>query len=442
MIYKENISETKLLTSTRNTNKKMKTKLFKIGLFALLSVSQLFAQDVTTVRANNSDISDNLDLQAVASIFGDSRDLEDFERRLNDPSTQISNLDLNGDSRVDYLRVIEATEGNTHVIILQSVLGVDTFQDVATIEVERDRNNNVTVQVVGDTYMYGNNYIYEPIYVTRPYIYDVFWVSSYRPYYSPWYWGYYPTYYSYWSPYPVYRYRNHIHTHINVRNTYNYVNVRHSNRAVALHSTRRANAYESQHPDRSFTRRNENVSNRYALEQSRGTAGGRTTTGATRTADSTTGRTSLNNNGRGTDATATRMNGTAPVRSSGNTVPASSRGTATTPRTTAPQTVRSNGGTATVPARANTNVVRSNPSTTTAPARTPAAQPSRAASTPVRTERSAPAVRSTPAPAVRNTPAPAVRNTPAPSMRSTPAPAPSRSSSSPSRSAGGSSRRG
>ena len=61
-----------------------------------------FAQDRTTVNATSSEISDNLDLRAIASIFGDSRDLEDFENRLNDPKTQISNLDLNNDNQVDY----------------------------------------------------------------------------------------------------------------------------------------------------------------------------------------------------------------------------------------------------------------------------------------------------------------------------------------------------
>ena len=143
----------------------MKTKLINTILLAFLSVGSLFAQNVTTVRANSSDISDNLDLQAVASIFGDSRDLEDFERRLNDPDMMISNLDLNNDGRVDYLRVVELAEQNTHVIVLQSVLGPDTFQDVATVEVERDRQNNVTVQVVGDPYIYGPSYIYQPVYV-------------------------------------------------------------------------------------------------------------------------------------------------------------------------------------------------------------------------------------------------------------------------------------
>lgn len=254
----------------------MKTKLIYSLLFGFLSIGSLFAQNVTTVRAANSDISDNLNLQAVSSIFGDSRDLEDFERRLNDPDMMISNLDLNGDNRVDYLRVVELAERSTHVIVLQAVLGPDTFQDVATIEVERDRYNNVTVQVVGDPYIYGPNYIYEPVYVTRPVLFNVFWVSSYRPYYSPWYWDYYPTYYNYWTPCAPYRYHNHVHVYINYRNTYNYVNTRYSSRAMAIYSPRRANGYERMYPGRSFEARNNNVRNHYELQQNRNNlAGGR-----------------------------------------------------------------------------------------------------------------------------------------------------------------------
>ncbi len=254
----------------------MKTKLTYTLLFGFLSIGSLFAQNVTTVRAANSDISDNLNLQAVSSIFGDSRDLEDFERRLNDPDMMISNLDLNGDNRVDYLRVVELAERSTHVIVLQAVLGPDTFQDVATIEVERDRYNNVTVQVVGDPYIYGPNYIYEPVYVTRPVLFGLFWVSSYRPYYSPWYWDYYPTYYNYWTPCAPYRYHNHVNVYINYRNTYNYVNTRYSSRAMAIYSPRRSNGYERMYPGRSFEARNNNVRNHYELQQNRNNlAGGR-----------------------------------------------------------------------------------------------------------------------------------------------------------------------
>lgn len=232
-------------------------------------MTSINAQDRTTVRANSIDISDNLDLRAVAHIFGEASNLEDFERRLNDPSNPISNLDLNNDNQVDYLRVIEVVENGTHLIIVQSVLGRDLFQDVATVEVERDRNNNVQVQVVGDVYMYGSNYIYEPVYIHRPIIFNTFWVHTYRPYYSSWYWGYYPTYYYAWNPWPIFRYRNHVNVFVNVNNTCHYVNHRRSTRAIAMHQTRRANSYEVQHPTRSFSNRNNGVNNRYELTQTR-----------------------------------------------------------------------------------------------------------------------------------------------------------------------------
>ena len=64
---------------------KTKTTILRFLFIALLSTS-MFAQDKTTVRANSSDISDNLDLRAIASIFGDASDLEDFENKINDKS--------------------------------------------------------------------------------------------------------------------------------------------------------------------------------------------------------------------------------------------------------------------------------------------------------------------------------------------------------------------
>lgn len=247
----------------------MKTKLIHLSLLASLTIGSLFAQEKTTVTAKNSDISDNLDLRAVATVFGDAKDLEDFERRLNDPKTQISNLDLNNDNYVDYLRVIETVEGNVHLVVVQAVLEKDVFQDVATIEVERDSNNRVQVQVVGDVYMYGTNYIYEPVYVHTPVIYTTFWVRNYRPYYSSWYWGYYPSYYYYWNPFPIFRYRNHIHVHINFGHSYHYVSHRRCASVYNNYYGRRGNGYERMHPNRSFANRNSGYSNRYELDSRR-----------------------------------------------------------------------------------------------------------------------------------------------------------------------------
>jgi hypothetical protein len=245
-------------------------KLFTLVLLFSLSNLLVTAQDRTSVTATNSEISDNLDLRAVATIFGESSDLEDFEKRINDPKAQISNLDLNDDNYVDYLRVIESIEGNDHIIIVQSVIDKDLFQDVATIEVQKDRNNKIQVQVVGDVYMYGQNYIYEPVYVHTPIIYSTFWVNNYNPYYSNWYWNYYPTYYSYWNPFPIFRYRSHINMYIGgYGHMYNYVNYRNCRNSYNSYYARRANGYETRYPNRSFSHRNTTVTNRYELDRTR-----------------------------------------------------------------------------------------------------------------------------------------------------------------------------
>lgn len=359
-----------------------------------------FAQQAT-VTAKNYDISDNLDLQAVASVFGDSKDLADFEFRLNDPEMRLSNLDLNRDGYVDYLRVIEAVEGRTHLIVIQAVLGQDVFQDVATIEVEKDRRNQVQVQVVGNSYIYGNNYIYEPIYVHTPSMFSLFWTNSYRPYYSSWYWNYYPTYFNYWQPYPVYSYVNHVHVHVNRNNRYVYVNNRRSSRAVRMHREVRSNAYERDYPQNSFSNRNNNASNRYALQQSRGVESGRTvssnrtqgvssgrnvnavnreTVNYKRGAE-TTGRTlessSRSSNTRATNATSGRVQNSGTINSTRNSTTSPSSN-----RTSAPR------ATSTTPRATNTNSSRTNMSSqpariqrTSAPASRPASTMSRSSNT-------------------------------------------------------------
>ncbi|MEZ5008437.1 MAG: hypothetical protein R2753_09855 [Chitinophagales bacterium] len=245
-------------------------KLSGIILMLVYSCLNLVAQDVTTITAKNSDISDNLNLEAVASVFGDSKDLEDFEKRLNDPSTKLSNLDLNNDGIVDYLRVVELVDQTVHLITIQAVIGEDLYQDVATIEVEKDSDGQTQVQIVGDVYFYGPNYIIEPFYYRTPFIYTVFWSPSYSLWYSPYYWDYYPSYYYTWSPFPIYIYVKNVSVYIGPRNSYSYVGIRKSHTAQEMYSIHRKNDYEVQHPDNSFVKRNVTVKNKLELDQNRG----------------------------------------------------------------------------------------------------------------------------------------------------------------------------
>ncbi len=195
---------------------KIKKELLAIAL--LIGLSSLNAQDVTTVEATSSEISENLDLEAVASVFGESKDLEDFEKRLNDPKTQISNLDLNKDEEVDYLRVIESSKSDLRKVTIQAVIGKDKYQDVATINVEEGEDTQV--EVVGDVSMYGSSYVIYPVYVHPPVIVIWFWGPSYNPWRSPYYWGHYPPHYHPWHPHPTSRYRKNVRVNVNVNNSY------------------------------------------------------------------------------------------------------------------------------------------------------------------------------------------------------------------------------
>lgn len=225
------------------------------------------AQDLTTIEATDSDISDNLDLEAVASIFADAEDLEDFEHQLNDPEKRISNLDLNEDGYVDYLRVIEAATDDVRVITIQSVMGKDLYQDVATIDVEKDNRGKTRVQIVGDVYMYGNDYVIEPVYLHRPRIYVYLWTPRILPWRSSFYWGFYPTYFNFWRPYSYHAYYTHVHHHHVHR--YYYRSHRRSARCASLHKSVTRKDYAASNPKSSFVNRNKGFSNRGALVAAR-----------------------------------------------------------------------------------------------------------------------------------------------------------------------------
>lgn len=225
-------------------------------LIAVMFFSPVFAQDTTKVSVKNEEIAENFDLKAVASAFGEAKDLEEFEKMLNDPEKQLSNLDLNEDGEVDYLRVMETVKGSTHYIAVQAVIGKDKYQDVCTIELEKDKKGEEVVQVVGDTYIYGPGYIYQPVYAAPPVIFVYFWAPVYHPWHSPWYWGYHPPYYRPWHPHPVHVYHRNVTVHVNVNVNYNRTTVRYSKNSVNIQKEQRRNDYGSAHPDKSFENRN------------------------------------------------------------------------------------------------------------------------------------------------------------------------------------------
>ncbi len=366
------------------------TSLLTMGVMAFVMTS-CYAQSYTyanngydrevSVQATSADISYNLDLRAVANVFADSRNLEQFERRLNDYNEGINNLDLNQDGRVDYLRVIETSRGNNRLVVIQAVLDRDVYQDVASIVLERRWNSRTYVQVIGDPFVYGPYYIIEPVYVYTPPIFSFFWGPSYVAWRSPYYWGYYPSYYSYYNPRPVNVYVNNINIYVDKsRNTYNYSDRIRSNEYSTMRSEVSRSDFERRNPDRSFANRNpeSRVSNRRDLgdytSRSRSSSSvdmdNRRSSGTRDNWDSrTSGRMSTDNSTRsssGVDANRSarsreEWNSVRQSRSTGdmnNNTPTRTRQDANTGSRTSRESYgnrENNSGTATQPTRTRTN---------------------------------------------------------------------------------------
>lgn len=158
---------------------------------------------VTTVTVTNynTDLSFYLDLNAVAAAFAESRTVAEFEQLLNSSRYMINNLDLNRDGWIDYLRVIETHRGVYHTFLIQACLGPSLYQDVATLVAEH-RPSALYVEVIGDRWLYGPNYIVRPVFIKRPPLWNVFGRPSYAAWTSPYYYGYWPSYYQ--KPKPIY----------------------------------------------------------------------------------------------------------------------------------------------------------------------------------------------------------------------------------------------
>lgn len=105
---------------------------------------------------------DNLDLNALTELFKNSKDVEDFEKQLNSENSEVNNLDLNDDGQVDYIKVVDHTDSTAHALVLQVDVDESESQDVAVIEMEQVNEEEVHLQVIGDSELYGEEYMIEP----------------------------------------------------------------------------------------------------------------------------------------------------------------------------------------------------------------------------------------------------------------------------------------
>ncbi|MDF1864240.1 MAG: hypothetical protein P1U70_05375 [Saprospiraceae bacterium] len=185
----------------------------------LLSTCFIYAQDETGYPG------DNFSMEGALDLFEKSKSLEDFEKRLNSEENSVNNLDLNEDGDIDYIRVIDNMDGNVHAIVLQVPVDKNESQDIAVIEIEKTGNETAILQIIGDEEIYGKQKIVEPFKEesvgggkggpsvkmgTQRVILNVWlWPSvrfiyapRYRVWVSPFYFGFYPSWYRVRSPRP------------------------------------------------------------------------------------------------------------------------------------------------------------------------------------------------------------------------------------------------
>lgn len=168
-----------------------------VGMFALIvafaMTSQCSRKDTfQPAEVTLKEFSKGLDLDAVTLLAKKAKDAEDFERLLNSQAEGVNNIDLNKDSKVDYIKVTEyGSDPQQKGFSLTTELAPGEIQEVATIEFKRE-GDTAAVQTTGNPSLYGpGNYHHSSFGITDALLLG--WLFSNRtPYVSPYGYGNYP----------------------------------------------------------------------------------------------------------------------------------------------------------------------------------------------------------------------------------------------------------
>lgn len=106
---------------------------------------------------------ENFSLEAALEVFKKAKNLEEFEKAINQENNNVNNLDLNQDNQIDYVTVRDIKEGDAHAIVLSTYLDEDKKQDIAVIRIEKKGNAEAYLEIEGDESLYPANTIIEPI---------------------------------------------------------------------------------------------------------------------------------------------------------------------------------------------------------------------------------------------------------------------------------------
>ena len=184
--------------------------LMTIFVLQISVAQETTSEDTSDEVSSAENAGEDFDLYEVLGLFEESENLEEFEQALNTEDTGVNNLDLNEDGEVDYIRVVEYAEEDTHVVVLQVELEEDDFQDVAHIDIEKTGEDDYVLQAIGAEELYGEDYIIEPetgSTDSTTTVVRVIFRPGYVVWVSPWRWRRYPAWWRPWRRVPRATYR-------------------------------------------------------------------------------------------------------------------------------------------------------------------------------------------------------------------------------------------
>ena len=127
----------------------------------LLLIATVFY--TVSVYGQSSDLQgEDFDLEALPGVLEGISTFEELEEAINKEGNDVNNIDLDGDDEVDYVMIQMENDGDTYVAFLRVAMSDTEFQDIATIEMEKQSATTASFQIVGDESLYGADYILEP----------------------------------------------------------------------------------------------------------------------------------------------------------------------------------------------------------------------------------------------------------------------------------------
>ena len=180
-----------------------------VVICGVVAISSFTSNKPDNVNVNSSIMaSDGLDLNAVGALVAKVKNAEDLEKKLNDSSVGINNLDLNEDDKVDYVKVTEYGDDTAKGFSLSVDLGPGDTQEVATIQIEK-KGDGGDVEVQGNREIYGQGHYHRSHFSGFSTLIIASYLFRPHPFYmSPYSWGRYPGYYRPYRPMSRTAYRN------------------------------------------------------------------------------------------------------------------------------------------------------------------------------------------------------------------------------------------